>query len=100
MAFHVGQKVVCVIGHTNKGARWPAQIVVGGIYTVREIDTRCVSRWKQLGLRLEEYCEPAKMTSVGMWETPFPADHFRPVVERKTDISIFQKMLTPDHETV
>ncbi len=100
MAFHFGQKVECfryaLESHPGIApADWPDHIKLGGTYTIRDVDARAGI----LAVRLQEhYCEPF-MTSVGMWETAFPAYCFRPITERKTDISIFTAMLKPAPKT-
>ena len=85
MAFHVGQKVVCVdTSPTDLG--FPVPMVRGRIYTVSEV------RLETGGLRLNE---------APMWKQHghcdwYRATRFRPVIERTTDISIFEQMLTPN----
>lgn len=91
--FRVGQKVVCVDDKpwrgpmTGDAVEWPTKIIQrGSVYTIRESSVShprspvpCVrlveARWND------------------SYDAPFAAVRFRPVVERKTDISIFQKML-------
>jgi hypothetical protein len=90
--FRVGQKVVCV--KEGRGKKWAdhnsiVNAVVGQTYTIRAAF---------LSLEGEEavYVEEIKNKEhrSGM-EFGFCAYRFRPVVERKTDISIFKAMLTP-----
>lgn len=90
MAFYVGQKVVCI--HEPRasqiakwpGSHWPHK---GGVYTIRAINV-----WPtETLLRLAEL-DNSHFT-ISRIEPGFDASHFRPVVERKTDISIFTKML-------
>lgn len=89
MAFHVGQKVVCVSEPVPSEIQG---IKAGGIYTIRSIE-RC-PLFDVLGFRLEEVlCGATGLP--GHIEGGFRATHFRPVIERKTDISIFTAMLTP-----
>lgn len=95
--FYVGQKVVCVgLHHDNRGLSLDEARRLGygqpklrGIYTVRSI---FVWQDRQL-LRLAEFDNSHRMV-FGM-EPGYPAEGFRPVVERKTDISIFKAMLEP-----
>lgn len=79
MTFHVGQKVVCIragayySGALDTGLRLNAvytvaRIYEGGLMAVAEIPTN-------------DICDALNK------------DRFRPVVERKTDISIFTAML-------
>lgn len=96
MGFQVGQKVVCINDQMNSGrprhpeCHYPKE---GSIYVVRNTDI--VSRplvW------LCEIRNPEWMTAYGMMEPGFDATHFRAVIERKTDISIFTEMLTPQKQ--
>lgn len=80
MAFHVGQKVVCVDASEHKALH------AGTVYTIAAI-----------------HHEDGE-TFVGLLEIPrnhadWYAWRFRPVVEPKTDISIFTAMLTPKKVT-
>jgi hypothetical protein len=92
MNFRIGQKVVCI-----EEPQWPAFSYsdfpytefprMGGMYTIRWIgpgkdETPCVL--------LREITNPDR----GSGEPTFYARRFRPAVERRTDISIFTKMLT------
>lgn len=98
MTFHVGQKVVCVdASDTGKYSPWPTHgslhgLCAGRVYTVRDWglyrDQPCL--W------LEEIARPIKSSQHG--ETGFSIYRFRPVVERKTDISVFTEMLVPQRE--
>lgn len=94
--FHVGQKVVCVdvsgfgpFYANSDGMNYP---VLGTVYAVREIaifenephlllcDLRNDSDWN---------CRDGQTREPG-----FEAWRFRPIVSRKTNISIFEAMLT------
>lgn len=83
MEFHVGQKVVCVDDSPIEDGR-SALVMRGAIYTISEIVMIC--RHPGYGVRLVEL-------------TPYPGkggwlpSRFRPVTERKTDISIFTELL-------
>ena len=97
--FHVGQKVVLVddeprqYGVTREralslGATYPKK---GPVYTIREV---YVSNLGTPAVLLEEIENVQTSISLGFkCEIGFDADRFRPVVERKTDISIFTSML-------
>lgn len=96
--FRVGQKVVCIDASERKGpGKYTVLPVQGRVYTVRGI-----SAWQWncgfsgVGLYLEEIHRPP--TPQG--EAPWGCWRFRPVVERKTDISIFKALLTPSKEKV
>lgn len=91
MTFHVGQKVVCVddVPPMKPGViylPWDHKIARGEVYVVRWIgddrDETCV---RLQGVYRNYYGA----------DTPYFANRFRPVVERKTNISIFTEMLTP-----
>ena len=102
MAFRVGQKVVCIggdgtpkpIGYWKSWAReWGITLATrGNIYTIRCVRVAADGTQR---VRLIEIVNPIiefnNAPSQEMW---FWASHFRPIVERKTDISIFTKMLT------
>ncbi len=100
--FRVGQKVVCVMRMEDQNSERcinyiPNRPVLNGIYTVRGdvclYDTQYVY--------LTELINPLPVgfvwVGIGYAEPPFWCGLFRPLVERKTDISIFTKMLNPDH---
>lgn len=83
MTFHVGQRVVCVDDSPSSDG-WPSLVKVGAIYTIDE----AFEHWSgRPGVTLYE---------VKPWphNSGWHAHRFRPITERKTDISIFQRMLT------
>lgn len=86
MTLRVGQKVVCV---NNTGA---PQLRLHGIYTINKILP--YGKWKWQNRIVEtapvELCEQTPHPT--MWG--FHPHRFRPAVNRKTDISLFQRMLT------
>ena len=90
MTFHVGQKVVCV-----KRGDWvdsldvPNRPVTNGIYTVRAMAD------DGIGLYFEEIKNAPLNHIEGFYEPAWWKLHFRPIVERKTDISIFKQLLIP-----
>ncbi len=82
MAFRVGQKVVCVDASPGFYAKSPCSLREGEVYTIERIDD-----------------DPAHLNGAGLYVDgdrvcQWSCKRFRPVVERKTDISIFTKMLT------
>lgn len=99
MAFHIGQRVQCVRGgwfvNDDPGVVAP---VVGATYTVRSISDGI----EGTHIRLAEIRNPIRDYADERGECMFLAidptgrTFFRPVVERKTDISIFTHMLTPE----
>jgi hypothetical protein len=90
MAFRVGQKVVCVNTGPMRSDRGnllqTRRLVEGGVYTI----TAVMEAGGIFGVQVLE-AEPDGATNWG-----FIARRFRPVVERKTDISIFTAMLNPE----
>lgn len=87
--FRVGQKVVCVDAMpkpTNSlGMHGLAEKM---IYTIRRISGGSV--W------LEEILRPSGWAVCRLFaECPYDARRFRPLVERKTDISVFTALLNP-----
>lgn len=84
--FRVGQKVVCVDDReSNLLGYWNGlELVKGRIYTI-----------SQTGLA--HHLDPQQLPCVHVAEidreSPFWAHRFRPVANRKTDISIFTAML-------
>ena len=99
MAFYVGQKVVA-IRDVNGDKRIGPEIGLplprrGQVFTVRR-----VIEWSETAhfpastsLYLCEIVCPPVFHSRGFSERGFRALNFRPIVERKTDISIFTEML-------
>jgi len=85
MAFYVGQKVVCVDAH-------PDFLLKGVIYTISRVG---LLTHGETGVNLAEVDTSACPHDVG-----FRATRFRPLVERKTDISIFTDMLRTADEQV
>lgn len=99
MTFRVGQKVVFVDdtptqSECGPGSYWlPNWPVLGQVYTIRAfVDDDAVF--------LEEVRNPVREFLHGVSEGSFYCWRFRPVQERKTDISIFTAMLTPNKRRV
>lgn len=104
MTFYVGQKVVCVDDDWRMFLPFWMRVKAafrrrdtdprrGGIYHVREVLMKDDQPW----LRLAEIRNRAEL---GFVEPMYMGRCFRPVVERKTDISIFTAMLTPAKKAV
>lgn len=82
--FRVRQKVVCVDSDESGIGDWLGDIPVeGSVYTVIAVG----GPEPEIGLLL------AEITNFP-FDGYYRASRFRPAVERKTDISIFTKMLT------
>lgn len=96
MIFRIGQKVVCVDDSVVVGL-WDGGFNVkkGAVYTVRGIEPPCECLGASYGgLFLCEVVDVPESTCCGVREPSYRAYRFRPIVERKTDISIFKKLLT------
>ena len=94
MTFRVGQKVARVGGADRNaleyGAPFPKMnepCTISNIYTDEDGDEH---------IELIEYPSPARAD----FTAGFLSRFFRPVVERKTDISVFLAMLNPSQVTV
>ena len=101
MTFYVGQKVVCIDDNFDplwKGPFSTGHIPIlptkGSVYTIRRIlPDFPFSNSVALGILLEEIVNAEVPLIGGVQEHPFGARRFRPVVERKTDISVFTEIL-------
>ena len=94
MTFRVGQKVVQVRPWSNPDTAYPDVRFTecGPVYTIRAI----ADVWGCTALWFDELRNPPHAyNGIDSIEQPFPAWNFRPVVERKTSIEIFQQMLNP-----
>ena len=89
--FHIGQKVVCIqdVWVSGEPTQEPPGIIkpsVGDVLTIREMV-------RQDGVLYFKFAEIHNKPFGGYLETVFEAIGFRPVVEKKTDISVFTAML-------
>lgn len=96
--FRVGQKVVFVddsdLDGSSVGSWEPGELPsLGSVYTV----TRCFygARFRANVVHLLEIKRSSKARQWWGDDVGYGARRFRPVVERKTDISIFKRMLQP-----
>jgi hypothetical protein len=98
MTFRVGRKVVCVdvsaSTHRSIRGRAAEYIEIGKVYTIRWLGRSPDPLDQHLGLhvRLVGVVRPDH-PNPEYSDMPFKASRFRPVVERKTDISIFTDIL-------
>jgi hypothetical protein len=86
MAFHVGQKVVCILDrwvNLYGGEQVPGP-KKGEVCTITKI-----SSWNKF-----------TMIDLAGWGRCYSAANFRPVVEKPTSIAIFTAMLTPSPKQV
>jgi hypothetical protein len=81
MAWRVGMKVERVSGPNHSEG-----MVIGGVYTIRSIlEPKITDSFDGVGLRFVEVsCGVNPFTEI---EMAYDSIHFRPLVERKTDIS-------------
>lgn len=86
MTFRVGQKVVCILRSIHPNAIVHPELVINKIYTVTDVLMQ--PYWKSPGLLLAEICPRHGYCS-------FESLMFRPIVERKTDISALKALLVP-----
>jgi len=96
MMFYVGQKVVCIAPHDQWETEGHKDIILpvkDGIYTIRAIYPGVTV--PGLYFLLSEIRNQPVRTEIGDVEQRFNAHAFRPIVEKKTDISVFTSMLTP-----
>lgn len=91
MSFHVGQKVVCIKNGWDSLTYNEVGPAFRSVYTIRTIDAEDGDAM----LRFEEIVNEVHNYREGQHECQFWARWFRPVIERKTDISIFTAMLKP-----
>jgi hypothetical protein len=103
--FHVGQKVVCVDAPKPLFTKWKATDffvpIIGQVYTLRDvfIEDRYANAPVILYVRLCEIQNKSVETYTGPYEPAFGASHFRPLLPRKTNISIFTAMLNPQRQS-
>jgi hypothetical protein len=92
--FHIGQQVVCIhdIG-CPPGNEFPNIPIKGSIYTVRGFVSPDVGYERTPGMLLEEVVNAPWEYKEGVFEPSFHPYHFRPLVQHKTNISVFKRML-------
>ena len=103
--FTVGQKVVCIDALTNSRTIKLPELEEGGVYTIRKIGVQEIPDVfePELSVWLEGVTREvlsSKDLSIICDDFGFRPSRFRPVVERKTDISVFKAMLNPSKEQV
>ena len=97
MSFHVGQRVVCVNDEwqdwwPHYEYWWPHKPIKGHIYTIRAVRYDPIRKGD--GVLLYEIHNPERLWGDGnTGEGGFMAYKFRPLTERKTDISVFKRIL-------
>ncbi|PSJ60780.1 hypothetical protein [Pseudaminobacter soli (ex Li et al. 2025)] len=96
--FHVGQRVVCVIGGGHGYHPDVKCLTEGRVYTIRAI--RLNPETGILNVHLEEIVNSARDCLEEYGEPYYSASRFRPVVQRETDIEVFLRMLNPSKQRV
>ena len=103
--FEIGQKVVCINGKPMRPRKYPDEThpTEGQIYTIRNVGNVLCDAGVEPAVRLEEIVNTPRLYRLGhgvdgMDELWFRASRFAPI--KKTDISIFLKMLEPVKEKV
>lgn len=93
--FRVGQKVVCVnAGLIKASAGRVSGLVEGTVYTVRWSGVYTHPEFGTAScIRLHEVVRSCNFYLIS--DMPSRAIRFRPLVERKTDISVFTALLNP-----
>jgi hypothetical protein len=95
MMFHVGQKVVCVDDEFGFADRLSLRElpVKGNVYIIRDMPLgMAIDGSRRIGLLLQGIKNNEGPRGI---EHCFNPMRFRPIVERKTDISIFRLLLNP-----
>jgi hypothetical protein len=92
--FHIGQRVVSIhdVGY-RPANEFPSLPIKGSIYTVRGFVSPDIGCERTPGMLLEEVVNPPWVYKEGIFEPSFHPYHFRPLVQHKTDISGFVRML-------
>ena len=95
--FMIGQKVVCFVDFSHSRRYGIAVPAKEHIYIVRDL----INIGREPGLRLFEITNrPMKHSNwPQLIEPAFSISGFRPIIEHKTDISIFTEMLTGSSKT-
>jgi hypothetical protein len=95
MNFRIGQKVVCIKDTPYPADAPPPHPMAGTIATVSWIGLHKGFE-DEPAIDLVEFPSP----ETDRYHRGYAASNWRPLVERKTDISIFTKMLNPNQEAV
>lgn len=91
MTFRIGQRVCCIARFDRRSLGVDGACVtfpeVGKVYTVRGFSPL------RSGIVLEEIVNPYIPSLLGPQEPSFVVSCFRPVVDRKFDLSVFTRLL-------
>lgn len=96
MAFYPGQKIICIDADSGRGDWFGDGPVKGQVYTFKRY-SRDNKGFEVIHLYELERCEGAKR----LWgpNAGYGAFRFRAIVEKKTDISVFNKLLITKRAT-
>lgn len=102
MAFHIGQKVVCVRTcktiDTFVSYNIIPPVVIGDVYTVGDIQKTKGGEIHLVLVELDTWFEGAPCEDgsyIKAMLLGYPKQLFKPLIERKTDIAVFEELLTP-----
>jgi len=85
--FDIGQKVICINNNLDNGDDWYGpKLVLNKIYTVRDYVPDPYNEY--ICIRLVELIRDKGCDHVG-----FRINRFAPINDKKTDISVFEKIL-------
>jgi hypothetical protein len=97
--FYVGQKVVCVDASSGNGTLcWGEKsetLIEGNVYTIRRCFYTDYARKgvPELIVWLDEIARSALSRHLWGQDAGYAARRFRPLIEKKTDISVFTSLL-------
>jgi hypothetical protein len=95
--FRVGQRVVCVNQFLDRGCD-EIQPKVGDVLTIRHISLGETDNGETMeGLQFLEIRNYPGNYRTGFLEVSFSSRAFRPVVEKKTDIGVFNEILNREN---
>jgi hypothetical protein len=104
MVWRVGQKIVSIVNWEYGAGRdertaVPEKDAVYTIRGIRAVETSArPAKPGEVGFLLVEILNPEVSTPAGIREQSFSSLGFRPVVEGKTDISVFQEILDRENQ--
>lgn len=98
MSFRVGQKVICIDGSRwpGRGAGFETYPKEGEVYTISGFGPSD----KHCRIYLAEINNPPHNYISGFHPATWATIRFRPLVQKKTSIAIFQALLNPNNEEV
>lgn len=96
--FEVGQQVVCIDDDWSKWTSYdfeviPNRPIKGQKYTIRDMREVNFIDGPSIGLYFHEIQNPIAVWKSGNYENAFWFKRFKPLEEKKTDISIFTNIL-------